>query len=521
MGLALVLAIPPAISWLFDADPGITNVLIHVAISVTLLGAAVWTVRHSGLPRGLKWLVAATPCALLAAFYAQLLPIKTLNNGDGVIVGWVWRWEQPDSKLGVSVSAPQAPIRWIETAFDYPRFLGKRHWAEAPGVRLETDWRRHPPKLLWKQPIGAGWSSFAVVGGHAVTQEQRGDRELVACYEVRTGRCVWTHADEVRWDPSGRGALGEVGPRATPTVHQGKVFAYGATGILNCLEAATGKLLWSHRTLEENSAENATWGKSNSPLIVDDRVLVSVGGPGGRSLVAYDIDTGRKAWSAGQRRSSYASPVLAELGGVRQILCVNEDYLTAHDAAVGDVLWEHPWPGNSGSDASCSQPVPVGGDRVFLSKGYGVGAELVQVRRDSAGAFSTETLWKNSSVMRTKMANVVVHGEHVYGLNDGMLQCIDLQTGRSRWKKRRSPKFGHGQILLVDDILLALTELGELVLVAASPDKYQELAHLSALEGVTWNNPALAGSMLLIRNANEASCYELSLRQQPPLGGGG
>jgi outer membrane protein assembly factor BamB len=195
-------------------------------------------------------------------------------------------------------------------------------------------------------------------------------------------------------------------------------------------------------------------------------------------------------------------------------LSVNEDYLTAHDAASGAVLWEFPWPGNSDTDATASQPVPVGDDRVFLSKGYGGGAELIQVERGEDGNLAADSLWKNRSVMRTKMCNIVLHGGHVYGLNEGILQCIELETGRSRWKKRRAPEFGHGQILLVGNVVLLLSEHGEVILFEASPEKYRELASFQALEGITWNNPALAGNVLLVRNATEAAAFELAIREE-------
>jgi outer membrane protein assembly factor BamB len=391
--------------------------------------------------------------------------------------------------------------------------LGNGCWAEVAEVELETDWKSRPPRQLWKQEIGAGWSGFAIVGDYAVTQEQRGEQELVVCYELKTGKVAWSYADNVRWDPGGGGSLGGIGPRATPTIHKGKVFSQGATGILNCLDARTGKLLWAHDTLVEHNAGNVMWGKAGSPLVVDDRVVVSVGGDDA-SLVAYDIATGDKAWGAGDRRSSYATPVLTVLSGVRQIVTVDEDYVTGHAADDGRVLWEHEWLGSSDTNASASQPVPVGDDRLFLSKGYGEGAELIKLTRDDRGFFSVDSLWKNRSVMRSKMSNVVVRDGYVYGLSEGLLQCLELDTGKSRWKKRRSPEFGHGQIMLVGDVILAVTEKsGEVVLVEASRRKYRELASLPVLEGVTWNNPALSGPYLLVRNAEQAACLELPLRQ--------
>jgi outer membrane protein assembly factor BamB len=372
---------------------------------------------------------------------------------------------------------------------------------------------------VWRCKIGAGWSGFAVVGHFAITQEQRGENEMVVCYRVDTdnpeGEVVWTHVDRVRFAPGGFGALGFVGPRATPTIAGQRVLTQGATGIVNCLELRTGRRRWTHDTLWETGTSNITWGKSGSPLVVDGRVVISVGGVKEQSLVAYDIDTGEIAWSAGSRRSAYASPVLTDLAGERQILVVNEDFLTAHRADDGQVLWEHPWPGNSDSNASCSQPVPLAGDRVFLSKGYGIGATLLQVQRDTEGQFLVRPLWSPpvKPVMKTKMGNVLVRDGYVYGLDGVTLECLELETGKRQWKHRRRPAFGHGQILLVGDVILLLTEKGQVVLAEASPKRYRELASLRVFdeEQITWNNPALSGSYLLVRNSVEVACYRLPL----------
>jgi outer membrane protein assembly factor BamB len=514
--LLLLTAICTA-AWYAVDDRGVKNSVVYAAIGLAILGTATWIARSPGLPRAVRWGLAALLLLMPAAVMLQFSPIELVMDGNMTVVDWRWRWEEPDVRLAAPKVAKTEAIDWRETAADYPRFLGNGYWAEVEGVELETDWEQHRPKQLWKREIGAGWSSFAIVGDYAVTQEQRGDAELVVCYELRTGQIAWTHSDPIRWDPIARGSLGGVGPRATPTVHEGKVFTHGATGIVNCLDARTGELVWTHNTLEENGAEPVMWGKANSPLVVDDAVVISVGGTSDASLVAYDIETGEKRWSAGRHRSSYASPVLAELAGVRQIVSVNENYVTAHDPSDGRQLWEFEWKGDSDTDATASQPVPVGGDRVFLSKGYGGGAELIQVERGEGGKLAATSVWKNRSVMRTKMCNVVIHDGYVYGLNEGIQQCIELETGRSQWKKRRSPEFGHGQILLVGDVILLLSEHGELILFDASPEKYRERASLQALEGITWNNPALAGNVVLVRNATEAAAFELPLRGQDAM----
>jgi outer membrane protein assembly factor BamB len=302
---------------------------------------------------------------------------------------------------------------------------------------------------------------------------------------------------------------------------------------VNCLDARTGDVIWSCDTVKKFGATVALWGKSGSPLVVDDMVIVSVGAPFGEadsaaatastedkpyntSLVAFDAETGNVRWAAGSRKAAYASPVVAELAGERQIVMVNESYVTAHRASDGEVRWEHPWGSADDTTGSASQPIPLPGDRLFLSKGYGVGSSLLKIARDSEGKSSVEPLWKPAikRVMKTKFCNVVVRDGYAYGLDDVLLECIELETGNVKWKKRRTPVFGHGQIMLIGDVILVLSETGELALVAARPDKYEELASMQVLDDahVTWNNPAFAPPYLLVRNAREAACYRLKMK---------
>jgi outer membrane protein assembly factor BamB len=513
---------------LSDKTQDVKNLAFQFAFLLSLLVISIWMVRSSGLARRKSWGLALAPWVMLLSWISQF---ELVNNGDIGVVGWQWRWApKADQLLDMpEVSAKDAQVPqgdlsnqsdpWQSSATDYPQFLGGGYWAEVEGVNLETDWESYPPQLMWRRKIGAGWSGIAVVGHFAITQEQRGENEMVVCYRVDTdnpaGEVVWTHVDQVRFAPSGAGGLGFVGPRATPTVDGQRVITYGATGILNCLDLRTGRLLWKHDTLLETETANISWGKSGSPLVVENRVVVSVGGANERSLIAYDIDSGKVIWSAGNRRSSYATPVQAKLAGVSQLLVVNEDFLTAHRVTDGQVLWEHPWLGNSDSNASCSQPVPVGDDQIFLSKGYGIGATLLQIQTDTEGTFRVKTLWSPAvkPVMKTKMGNVLVRDGYVYGLDGVTLECLELESGKKQWKRRRRPPFGHGQIMLVGDVLLILTEQGQLVLADASPDRYQELASLRVFDKdqITWNNPALSGPYLLLRNSVEVACYRLPL----------
>lgn len=505
-----------------DFDRDVKNYSIPVCSGVLLLGLSGWVLGCSGYRWSRRAALALAPWLLVLAFVSA---IELQNNGDVGIVGWRWRWaKSPDQNLKVPPTSRGGIEEWKTTPHDYPGFLGGGSWAEVQGVRLATDWQEHAPVERWRCPVGAGWSAFAIVGDYAITQEQRGEQELVVCYRVSTnksdGEVVWTHADRVRFDPVGAGALGYVGPRATPTIHDGRVLTMGATGIVNCLQATSGKKLWSHDTLSEHRIPNVMWGKASSPVVLEKEgkptlVIVSVGAPGA-SLVAYDLYTGAQVWAAGQHRSSYATPVVCELLGERQIVAVNENYVTAHSAVDGAVLWEHPWPGDSDSNATVSQPVPLPPDRVFLSKGYSIGASLLQLGRDANGKIQAEPLWKPAvkNVMKTKMGNVIVRDGYVYGLDGGILECIELETGKKQWKKRRLPAIGHGQIMAVGDTLVISSESGELILADIDPDEYRELASVRVFpeDQITWNNLAFSAPYLLMRNSQQAVCLEMPLR---------
>jgi outer membrane protein assembly factor BamB len=309
-----------------------------------------------------------------------------------------------------------------------------------------------------------------------------------------------------------------IGPRSTPTVAGGVVYAQGATGRLLALDGATGEVLWERDLLAEfgmtaeEEARDLPYGRAGSPLIVGDLVVVPAGGPSdGRtvSLAAWDKATGEKVWEGGDEQIGCASPTIATLGGVEQILIVNEASASGHDPVTGRMLWSHPREGRSNANANVSNAVPVPPDRVFLSKGYGLGATLLELSPKPDGTFAVEELWQSNRVMRTKFTNVAIRDGYVYGLSDGILECIDLATGERMWKGGR---YKHGQILLVGDLLLVLAESGEMFLVEATPDhKNHVLGSFEAIEGKTWNTFALSGSRLVVRNAREAAVYELPL----------
>jgi outer membrane protein assembly factor BamB len=489
-----------------NVDGGTRNLATLAAAAAAIFALSVWALFFAGLSRR----------ARVALLIAELLPLALLRldgyTGDLRPI-FAWRWS-PRADRALALGGPEAPggdsagrIDLRPTSDDFPQFLGPTRRPELDTIRLATDWSKTPPRKRWRQSIGAGWSSFAVVGSAAFTQEQRGDDEMVVCYQRGTGAMLWSHADRGRFES----VMGGDGPRATPTVHAGRVYAMSAAGRLTCLDAATGRVLWSHDVVAENHASLPMWGASCSPLVIDQRVIVSTGGPNGRSLVAYHGETGKELWHAGDSPASYASPVLATIHGERQVIMLNAEDVTGHDLETGHIRWQYSWPGGQ---PKVPQPVVLGDNRVLIAAGYGLGSKLLEISEAKPPHEAAAELWSSRS-LRPKFTNVVVYDEHVYGIDDGRtLNCLALATGRLKWRSARSADYGHGQMLRVGGVLLVLCESGDVALVAASGERFEELARFHALDGKTWNTPALAGRYLLVRNADEAACYELPLEKK-------
>ncbi len=491
MIILVLMALGWALIWIEpDFLRGMHSIATMALVSAGGIAFLAWFFLRSGLDRRRRVQGAAVMLVCAAGIAASLRSDGWDGNMRPI---FAWRWTlTPEQRLeatqahrGSTTAVDLLPV----PSRDYPGFLGADRRGVIPHIKLGRDWNAQPPHELWRKPIGLGWSAFAIVGDFAFTQEQRGDEEVVACYELKTSIERWTHADKVRFSE----ALGGDGPRATPTVHVGRVYALGATGILNCLDAATGEPLWSRNILDDAGVKNRDWGMAGSPLIVGRNVIVSPGGDKGRSLWAYSIETGEPAWHGGDDLAAYTSPLLTTLAGHEQVLILNAKSLTAHDPADGRQLWRHPW--SAEQVIKCAQPVPLadfgdatGKDQVLISSGYTVGSQLVRVTQDENGGWDVQPLWSTRQ-LRAKFSNMLVHDGFVYGLDEGILVCLDLRDGRRRWKQGR---YGHGQLLLVDDLLLIQAESGEVFLVEPTPQGPRELGRLAALTDKTWNHPALA-----------------------------
>jgi outer membrane protein assembly factor BamB len=438
---------------------------------------------------------------ILAACGAWALVRTGGVSGEGSELHWRWSKTPEERLLAQARDEPTAPpsaAQAAETGADWPGFRGPGRDSIVRGVRIETDWSKSPPVELWRQPIGPGWSSFAVRGDLLYTQEQRGDDEIVAAYSVTTGKPVWRHRDAARFWESNAGA----GPRATPTVSNGRVYTFGATGILNALDAGNGAVVWSRNAAADTDVKVPIWGFASSPLVVDDVVIVAAAG----KLVAYDVATGQPRWYGPDGGGGYSSPHLMTIDGVAQILLLSSAGATSVAPLDGAVLWEHAWPGG----AIVQPALTADGDVLIhaLAMTGGMGTRRLAVAHGS-GRWTVEERW-TSNGLKPYFNDFVVHQGHAFGFDGSYLAAIDLEDGKRKWKGGR---YGQGQLVLLPDqgLLLVLSEQGELALVKAAPDQFTELARLSAIEGKTWNHPVLVGDLLLVRNGQEMVAFRLPL----------
>ncbi len=549
----MILAVPVAYRF---AHPSVTtagmgNLLIALSIPPMTLALVAWAVASQGLSSGRRraWMAVAIALACASLGLVRIGGV----SGDGVF-DLHWRWTPtPEDRLLAQVASepvtpappvmatpaekpaptetiasptaapaataavkasetkePAAPATAETTAalatsapaprrVEWPGFRGPNRDSNIRGVRIETDWSQKAPAEIWHKPIGPGWSSFAVAGDVFYTQEQRGEDEIVSAYHVKTGEPVWIHRDSARFFEGNAGP----GPRGTPSISGDRVFTHGATGIVNALNARDGSVVWSRNSSTDTGALMPGWGFASSPLVINDLVVVASSG----RLVAYDAATGEPKWTTQSGGGSYGSPQLMTIGGVAQIVLQSGGGVTGFAVADGTKLWNHPWEG-----APMLQPTQISDSDLLTTTGDamgGLGTRRIAVTH-SPGGWTVEERW-TSRGLKPYFNDLVVHKGYAFGFDGSILSCINLADGERKWKGGR---FGHGQLILLpdQDLLLVLSEDGELALVSATPDKFTEITtRIPALEGKTWNHPALVGDVLLVRNGEEMAAFRLSL----------
>ena len=515
--MVFVLAVPSTLSLAFVAWAVATRDLPTRTRRVTMVaaifaGCLVWTLARTegitgeGTPQ-LKWRWSPTPEQRLLAQTAEPLPapppaatptpptsaVPVATDGKTPAVS------DPAPVPSIAAATPRPspaaadPVR-DANAPAWSGFRGPGRDSVIRGSRIATDWTASPPEPLWRRPIGPGWSSFAVEGDRIYTQEQRGEEEVVAAYDLATGKPVWAHKDPVRFWESNGGA----GPRATPEISDGRIYTIGATGIVNALEAATGRKLWSRTATDDTGSKMPYWAFTSSPVVIDDLVIVYAGG-----LVAYDRATGTPRWVSKTRRGSYSSPHPVTIAGVEQLVQQNGAGAFGISPVDGSQLWEFAWEG-----APILQPAVIGSDLLIATGDSMGGLGLRRIALAQEGGTWTATERWHSRGLKPYFNDFVVHKGHAFGFDGSILSCVEVEGGERKWKGGR---YGQGQMLLLadQDLLLVLAEDGDLALVSATPEGFSEIARVKGIEGKTWNHPVLVGNTLLVRNGEEMAAFRL------------
>ncbi|MDQ3071477.1 MAG: PQQ-like beta-propeller repeat protein [Acidobacteriota bacterium] len=538
-GIALMIAGIFAVHPFLDASiagAGMGNLYYIYALQLAALVLPIWALATR---RGSDGLRRATMVAAIAAACAFWILIRTDGVSSSLLGGdFRWRWT-PTAEQKLLAQAPSEPVAVapapapdtapvtpaaavaadavalpaasaaatdadnaktaepVPSTAEWAGFRGASRDGVVHGVRIATDWTSAPPVAMWRRPVGPGWSSFSVRGDLFYTQEQRGDDEIVACYRVSTGEPVWMHKDTARFYESNGGA----GPRATPTLSGGRVFSFGPTGILNALDARTGARAWSRNVATDLERGIPLWGFTSSPIVIDDAVIVAASG----TLAAYDIASGKPRWTGPRQLGSYSSPHVATIDGVRQVLLLTGSGAAGILPADGTLLWESKFEGGT----PIVQPALTANGHVLvnsISMTGGNGIKRLAVAKGGSG-WTVEERW-SSNGLKPYFNDFVVHNGHAFGFDGNILSSINLDDGRRNWKGGR---YGNGQMVLLadQDLLLVLSEEGELVLVSAKPDKFAEVAKFPAIEGKTWNHPVVIGDILLVRNGQEMAAFRL------------
>ena len=471
-------------------------------MSLALVGWAVATRRSSSGMRRVAFVVAI----LLACGVLNLMRTSGVSGEGAADLHWRWTKTPEELLLAQAANEPSAPANVpaqtgsekSTAGLEWPGFRGSNRDGVVRGVRIDTNWSQKPPVQLWRQPVGPAWSSFAVHENTFFTQEQRGESEIVSCYNLTTGQPIWKHSDAARFWESNAGA----GPRGTPTLHNGRVYTLGGTGILNALDAKNGSVVWSRNAAADTKAKLPIWGFAGSPLVVGDVVIVATAG----ALAGYDRATGNPRWIGPSGGGGYSSPHPAKIGGVEQVLLLNGEGAISVTPADGKLLWKHSWKG----DAIVQPAVTAEGD-VLVGSGSGFGTEIGLLRvavEQGSGGWTTKERWIAIG-LKPYFNDFVVHKDYAFGFDGPILSCVDLKTGDQKWE---GVSYGHGQLILLadQDLLLVLSEKGELALVKATPDQFAELGRFKAIEGKTWNHPVLVGDILLVRNSEEMAAFRMT-----------
>jgi outer membrane protein assembly factor BamB len=403
---------------------------------------------------------------------------------------------------------PAAPAGGLKGC-DWPQWRGPNRDGLSTETGLLTAWPPQGPRVLWRKPLGRGFSSVAVAGGRLYTMFSEGGGrrpgaappdEAVVCLDAATGNEVWRFRYPNRYEER----FGS-GPRSTPAVDGNRVYAVGPTGIFHCLRADTGEKVWRHDLREEFRARDMQYGVAFSPLVEGRLVYAMPGGPDGNAVAAFDKETGALAWKALDDPAGYSSPVAVTAAGVRQVLFFTNTELVSLSPGRGEVYWRYPWQTDGGFNIAT--PVAFG-NYVFISSAYGKGCALLEVTRRADGSLRAGRVYEHNR-MRNHFASSVRLGDCLYGFDKTDLVCMDVRTGRVVWRQKGFRTFGKGTLLVADGHLFILGEDGTLTVAEATPAGYHPKASYRVFVNKCWTVPALSRGRLYVRDESEIVCLDL------------
>lgn len=392
----------------------------------------------------------------------------------------------------------------ICTAADWPQFLGPQRNGTSTERNLAT-WPKEGPATLWRMKVGAGWSGPVVSSNRVVVFHRLDDREVVECVNATNGTRLWrsdyaaTYRDDFGF---------EEGPRATPAISNGRVFTFGADGVLACWNFRNGSNVWRVDTRKQFGNGKGFFGIACSPLVEGNAVILNVGGEDGAGIVAFDVASGKVRWKASRQEASYSSATSAEIDGKRRLFVLGRSALVALEPTSGKLFWEHAFEPEIRASVSAAVPLIVG-DEIFISASYGAGAALLRF-----GESKPEGIWKGDDILSNHYATSVHHAGYLYGFEGRQeqrchLRCVEWKTGKVRWSEEQ---FGAGTLTVAGDRLLVLTERGELVLAEASPERFKAVSRAQILGSDVRAHGALANGFFYARDKQNVVCVNVGSR---------
>jgi outer membrane protein assembly factor BamB len=413
-----------------------------------------------------------------------------------------WVREKFSTAAAVLVACLLPLIHTASQAQDWPQFLGPHRNGATTVSNLALRWPKEGPAQLWQRKVGAGFAGPVVSGGKLILFHRLADAETVECLDASTGKEIWKAAYPTRY----RDDFGfDEGPRATPAIANGRVYTFGADGMLTCWDFKSGDQRWGVDTRKTFSAGKGFFGMACSPLVEGDAVILNIGGHEGAGIVAFDISSGKVRWKATDDEASYSAPVSATFDGKRRTLVITREALVALDPADGRVAFRFPWKPPMSASVSAATPL-VAGDEIFISASYGTGASLLRFKEGGP-----EQIWSKDDVLSNHYATSVHRDGFLYGFDGRQeqgcdLRCVEWKTGKVRWSEGG---LRAGTVTLINDQLFVLTEKGQLIMAPASPDGFKLAGRAQILPFVVRAFPAVADGKFFARSRDKLAGLDL------------